>query len=298
MDKDNVKNIDAENIFSNGVLVSLKTRLWGATGKLESDQFEIIDETMDKKYIKTSMTLLKDTNLIDAMKQTRSAAQRFIKAHSIYFPEKSFSFIPKNLIEYVDENLSKYKFEFLEYGKNLVSKLKELELEFSEKHPKLYDPSKYPSVEKLESMIAFEYNFRIFSTPDKKLGIISPEIYKKEMDKFKNDIDQMKKQTINIVCKEIKERIDTLQAQCENAKVNNATLKTIENLLDKFDKIWNGFVDEEEIRKMIKDIKLYVKDTDADMYNWDSDFRQMVANKAIKISKTLENKDFKRSIEF
>ena len=290
--KARTKEVKTGNIFAEGVLVSLRTRLWGATGRLESDMFEIMDDTIDKREIYASMSLLKNTSLIDAMRQTRDSARRYIKSNSIYFPDASFDFIPKHRIEEVAETLDRFQTRFFEYGEDLIETLKDLEDEFRKAHPNLYSPNKYPSRARLRSIFEFKYVFRVFSAPDKELGVISPEMYKREMAKWKEDIDSMKKQTAKIVCKEIADRIDALKEGCETGKITQTTIKAVNGMLEKFDQIWSGFVEEADVRKMIDDVKLYLDGTDAEMLRYDDNFRSMVSNKAAKIALQLENKGF------
>jgi len=291
------RELDTINIFTKGVLVSLRTRLWGATGKLEKDQFSVIDDTIDKRSVHASMDLLKDKTLINAMRQTRSAAQRFIKANSLPFPEVGMDFVPKSRIQFIADKLEKYRAEYLSYGKELVKKLKDLEAEFAEKHPKLYNPAKYPSEARLTYTIRFEYVFRVFSAPDEALGVISPEMYKQEIKKFQADIIKMKENTVGVICKEIKTRIDQLSDQCATGKVNQATLNSFESIMDKFKNVWAGFVDEKDILKIMEDLELYLEGTDASMLRYDDEFRGMVGFKAKEISTTLENKGYKRSLD-
>lgn len=291
------KEINAVNIFSKGVLINLRTRLWGATGKLEDDKYDIIDKDLDKEHIRAYIDLITDKSLITSMIQTRSAAKRFIQAYSLPFPESGFNFVPKDQIQYIVDKLDEYRAEFLSYGASLVDQLKGLEADFAEKHPKLYDASRYPSAEKLSKTIRFEYVLRIFSAPDESLGLISPELYKKEMEKFKADIEDMKAATTAAICKEIKKRIDLLSDQCDTGKINQATLNSFQSIMDKFKTIWTGFVEEKDVIKIMKDLDLYLDGTDANMLRYDSDFRSMVGEKAKDIAKQLENKGFKRSLD-
>lgn len=292
-----VKELNTENIFKQGVLVSLRTRLWGATGQIKDHQFKIIDDTLDKNAIHASMDLLKDRRLILAMRQTRASAQRFIQANSLPFPEIGFAFVPKSRIEKVAEVLDEHRNEFLAYGKELAKEIKKLESDFAEAHPKMYNPEKYPSEAQLLNSIYFEYTFRVFTAPDETLGVISPEMYKAEMRKFKADIQRMKDDTVSIICKELQERIGQLASQCDDGKVNQATLNSFGRLMKKFDTVWGDFVDEADVKSIMKDLDLYLAGTDSAMLKYDDDFRGMVATKAKEISKTLENKGYKRSID-
>jgi hypothetical protein len=107
----------------------------------------------------------------------------------------------------------------------------------------------------------------------------------------------MKENTVGVICKEIKSRIDQLSDQCESGKVNQATLNGFEGIMDKFKNVWTGFVEEKDILKIMEDLELYLDGTDASMLRYDDEFRGMVGFKANEIAKTLENKGYKRSID-
>jgi hypothetical protein len=264
---------------------------------MESSMYEVNDDTIDKKEIIATMSLLKDNRLITAMRQVRNQARNYIKAHSIYFPDANFDFIPKERIEEVADALDRFQEKFFEYGEDLISTLPDLKADFKKKHPAMYEAykDKYPTDDRLRRTFEFKYVFRVFSAPDKELGVISPAMYKKEMAKWRQDIDSMKEETAKMVCKEIANRIEALKEGCETGKISQRTIDSMNGVLEKFDQLWNGFVDEKEVKTMIKDVKLYLEGTDADMLRFDDNFRSMVANKAAKISNQLEDKGFKVS---
>ena len=295
--KAKVLTIDNTNIFSEGVLISFRTRLWGATGKLSDDMYSLADETIDKKKVRASIDLLQDTSLIESMRSLRGQAMRIIAMNSIFSPDKGLHFIRKSRIEYVDGRLLEFQKLFYEIGNELISKVKELEEEFKTAHPKLYNPDKYPSEETLKATIKFEYVFRMFTVPDKELGVISPEIYKREMEKVKADVAEMKKAATAEVCKEIMKRISSLKEQCEEGAISQATLNGFQTFIDRFEKVWDGFIGDKEVQKMAEDIRLYLQDTDADMLTYDDEFRQMVANKSAKIVQALEVKGYSRALD-
>lgn len=290
-----IKEFETKNVFAEGVLVSLRTRMWGATGRLESSMYEINDDTVDKKDVFATMSLLKDVTLIDAMRQVRNKARGYIKANSIYFPDAGFDFVPKKRIAEVAEALEGFRVQFMEISDKLVDTLEALKEEFKEKHPALYDSSKYPSKESLRRSIVFKYVFRVFSTPDEELGVISPQMYQEEMKKWVEDIEAMKEATANIVCKEIASRIEALKEGCETGKISQLTINGFNRLMEKFKNLWSGFVNEKSVNDMMADIELYLEGTSADMLKFDNNFRQLVANKAAKIASQLQNEGYKTS---
>ena len=200
----------------------------------------------------------------------------------------------------IDERLQRYQQEWDEVAEDLANQIVNLKEKFAAKYPALYDPSRYPTAEGLRRSIYFTWSFRQFTVPDREMSVLSPAIYKREMEKFKSDISEMKSMTLNVMANEFVQRIESLKKGCENGTVTPQTITAINGFLSRFDEVWDGFVEEKTIRKMIEDMKEYMDGTDADMIRYDDNFRQLVANKAAQVAEGLKNIDgveLKRAID-
>ena len=257
--------ISAKNIFNNGVMVSLRTSCWGATGKLESNKFEVLNSDIDKeKLVKASITLLDDTTLIENMKKVRQKAKLFIESISIPF---------------------------------LVRKLKNLENDFALNHPELYNPNKYPSESELQSKISFSFVFRVFTPPDE--DILSTALYKKEFKKFKEDIQTMKESTFNLIQQEMLTKFRSLneQIKTEDKFLHKSTLKGVKTLLEKFDNIYFDFVDNKTLKKGLKELKKAFDGLDIDD-NRTEGFKAEIKTLIDKTTKDLKTDKLFRALDF
>lgn len=247
--------ITEKNIFLNGVIISLRTSLWGATGKLESDKFNVNDENIKEDQVKAMFDLLDDKSLIEEMRSIRNKAKNYIYSNSIGSKEHGLDFISKSMVIEIDEKLKAFQNEFVNIGDQLINQLDNLKKEYKKNHPNLYDDSRYPSKERLKNKIYFNWVFRSFAPPDK--DILPSKMYQDELSKFKEDIMIMKEQTTNIVKDEIVKRLSALNKQVENEdkNIHKASLNAIENLIENFEKLWSGFIDNKTLKSCIKDLK-------------------------------------------
>lgn len=291
-----MKIITSKNIFEEGILVSLRTSLWGATGKLESDKYKVNDENIKEDQIHASFDLLDDKSIIEDMKKIRNQAKHYIQLNSISFTERGLDFVPKTKIEEIDQELQKFQIQFLAMGKDFVSKLKDLEKDFAKNHPKLYRANRYPTEEQLSKMIKFEYVFRAFEPPSEKL--LSQKMYKDEIKKFQKDIAGMKESCTSMVQDEIIKRLKALNEQVkdEDKKIHKSTLKAIETMIERFDELWSGFVNNETLKQTIAEIKSAMKGVDiADRK--DEEFKKEMSVLIENATKTLKKDKLLRAID-
>lgn len=303
------RTIEQKNVFSDGVLILFRTRCWGATTRADDNVIQISEDYLPKdkeaaakvrKMIRAQMDLLDDKTLLEQLNQIRSEAKRYIHRNSIPFPAPNMVFVPKNRIVDIDERLQRYQQEWEEVAEDLVEQLDSLKEKFKAKYPELYDEASYPSKASLRSRIYFNWSFRQFTVPDREMSVLSPEIYKREVAKFKQDIAEMKSMTLNVMANEFIQRIEALKKGCETGNITPQTVTAINGFLSRFDDVWDGFIEEKKIRKLVQEIKDYMDGTDAGMIRYDDNFRQIVANKAAQVAESLQKIDgveLKRAID-
>lgn len=288
--------VTEKNIFQNGIIVSLRTSLWGGTGKLESDKFNVNDENLKQDQITAIFDLLDDKSIIEEMKSVRNKAKNFIYSKSISSKERGLDFISKSQVIDVNERLKEYQKEFVSLGKDLIKQLDKLKSDYKKNHPNLYDESRYPSPERLKNKIYFEWVFRAFQPPDETL--LPSKLYQKELDKFKKDIVEMKESTTNMVKDEIIKRLSSLNTQVQDKEKNihKGTLNAIETLIDNFDQLWSGFIDDKSLKKCIKELKSSFKLLDIEERKEET-FKEEIKTMIDNATNTLKKGRFRRSIE-
>lgn len=285
--KSNKLGKESSNVFMDGVLVYLKVRAWGATAKLDSSMLpdELPDEivrAVRDLLTPEGMALLKD------YQRVRNEAKGWLYRNSIPFPVDGMVFIRKELIEKANEVLADLQRQAFEIRDEFVGVVKDLEADYAKEYPKFYDPAKYPSKQQLLGRFIFRWSFRVFEPPNSDLKVLSPAQYKQEVSKFKDDVKRMKEDTLTIVASSIVDRLSMLSKQCEDDAVYTATVESVDRLLEKVDTVFKGFINDNSISKAIKDIRMYMDGTDAEMLRADEDFRSVVGDKMKAITEEIQ----------
>jgi len=125
-------------------------------------------------------------------------------------------------------------------------------------------------------------------------------MYKEEMRKFKEEMQEVKDMTLDACKAEMLKKIDSLKKQCIDDNINTATVNAVNDFLEKFDRLYSDFVDEKAVRDMIADVREYMNGTEADYLRADDTFRKMVGDKMSEVSESLQaipDKKAKRRIE-
>lgn len=272
--------------FANGAMIHLFARCWRASGRL--DDKHLGDLPVD--LVRATYDLLKDKTLLEVVWDVRGEADKLIGFNSLPCPIPGLHFVPKRLIPEINEKLKEIKVRFWVTVDEFISDYARLVQEYAVAYPELYEPSKYLSETALRGRFYFEWTFRHFSVPDVALGVLPPELYEEEMRKFKQEMRTMADMAVSVVGQEFLAKIKVLKDQCLDplGNVNTATVNAIHSFLDRFDRLWDGYVGHSQLKQMIAECREYMVGTDAPMLRADDDFRQLVGRKMGEITGQLD----------
>jgi len=295
------------NAFSNGVLVNLEIyRGWGASIQLPDEELG----ELPKEIVKGIQDLLlkEDRDLLNELQVLKSKAQGWVARNSIPFSVSGFMFLPKDKIEEANEKLKEFKTEYFEAAQKVANRLGGMEESYKAKFPKYYRAGQYRTKEQFLRKIVFRWSFRMFSVPDQEMNILSPELYKEEVKKFKEEIKRTSDDLIGIITKEFYRKISELKKACDpNAEkeLNGKTVGAIIRFLDKFDSLYDGFVFHKDLKKMVGEVKEIIgDDTSTEMASYlkeGDEYRDLVGKELQRVLDTLKalpDEPIKRALDF
>lgn len=282
-----------QDTFSNGVLLHCEIRMWGASAKLDSGllaQLGISDRLLLDQISAVRSVLTKEGNeLLGQYRTIKSEVKSWIFRNSLPFPVEGFVFVPKTLIERCDNYLKQRQEEAQMIVDTICPMIKQLEADYAAKFPKLYDASKYPSESSLRNHFAFRWTFRVFAPPSEQMMVLPPNVYKEEVERFKQDINRMRTMTLSAVGNALLDRVKSLSEQCENDAVKTNTVESVKRFLERFDEVFSGFVSNEKLQQLIGSVKEYMDGTDASMLSADDEFRSVVGAKMKEVVSEIKN---------
>jgi len=295
-----IEKVNDESVFKKAVLLACKFRGWGGTKKVNlKELLNVSEDNVWEKKIRAMQELLDDKgmDLLSAIRQNRTGVKTRIKYWACHFPIDGLDFVWLDHVDRVEELLVAGKQRDEELVEDFVSYYTQAQQNFATEYPELYDEANYPTEAWVKSKFKFNWSWTSMG-PNEQLKTVSPELLRQEREKFKQDIAEIKRYTVNQVAKELIERINSLSKQCDDGKINSATVSGIDNFLERVNNVFRGLVDDADLTKMVSDVREYMKGTDAEMLRVDESFRGMVSDKMKKVTETIENKTLKRSLEF
>ena len=234
-----------ENMFEKGCLVQLSISKWGGVKKITDNQ---LAEMTDTHEWLTATKKLVDPESLKPICKIGNAARTYLTSVSLPFPIQGMVFIPKEMISRVDQRLEEFKAEFNQTISTFIrdyDKLRETAMVYL---AGLFNEVDYPV--QVEKKFSFAWRFIILDVPNGKSGILSPEIYEREKEKFIQTMEEARTMAIESLREEFAsmvERITERFTQNGDGKpkvFKNATVESFYEFFETF-KERNIFRDEQ-----------------------------------------------------
>jgi len=233
-----------ENMFEKGCLIQLSISKWGGVKKISDSQ---LAQMTDVHEWLTATKKLVDPESLKPICKVGNAARTYLAGISLPFPIQGMVFIPKEMITRVDGRLEEFKSEFHQTVTAFLKdydKLRETAMVYL---GDLFNEIDYPLY--VEKKFSFTWRFIILDVPNGKSGILSPEIYEREKEKFIQTMEEARNMAIESLREEFSsmvERITERFTQNGDGKpkvFKNATVESFYEFFETF-KERNIFRDE------------------------------------------------------
>lgn len=268
-----------------GVFCQLKMGRWDARTRIPTSK---LGRSIPVEIIRARQDTIEDRTLLKDLTTIRRSAKGVLKRNSLPFPIDGLFWIPKDKIPNIDDQFTRFKKQYEKRIDKLCNNIKKMEQEFKDKYPDYYNKKNYPSQNSLRKKFYFHWNFLHFTVPSKKVKILSPELYRKEKEKFDQMISQMEEMTVNLIGNSLLNRINKLTSQCESGKINNGTVNSIDRILKRWKSLWEGHIDEAKLKTIMNMLKKQMKGVSTERLKNNEDFRNKLGKKLNDISKKIK----------
>lgn len=296
----NTNTVNENNIFEKGMLINLSMGSFSGRKKLDQDQLE----NLPKEIVRGVHDLFEHAfkEKLEAISKHDAETRGKVKSLSVPFPIDGIYFLSYNRIETVIDYLDGRKKSRRELVEEVLANYEEAKNSFAKKYPAYYAKAqyKYPTKAKLAGRFYFEYQFLKISAPDKN-PMISPEQYKREMEKFRETITNMKQEVVGIIYQELSDLTNRLKHQSKDGKMNQRTFNNLHKFFEQIDSTYSEFIDRQDLQETINKVKAGIKGMSADMLR-DNDAQRAKFHKAISALtaeiQALPDVETKRAIDF
>lgn len=273
-----------QDLFQEGVLCQLKMGRWDARVKLPKHKLGDVP----KEIIRGVQDIIEDRTLLQDLATIRRTAKGLLQRTSLPFPIDGVFWVPKEKVPELDEAFKEFQAEKDTRLDNLLQNIAKMKRRFKRKYPDYYEEKYYPGKNQLRKKFYFYWNFFQMSIPDKKAGILSPAMVKKETEKLRGMVKQMEEMTVNIIGNMLFERVNKLSKQCAGEKINAGTVHSIERFIKRWDDLWREHVDQKQVKMIMSRLKKEMKSTTAERLKDNDDFREKMGEKMGSIMKKMK----------
>lgn len=269
------------NIFEQGCLIQLNVSIWGGRIKLPSARLNV---DADPALIKAIKYLI-DRDCLKPMEKERNAARSYVYGKTLPFPIPGVHFIPKDLIRPVDQTLPEFQMRFNEKVSYFVNNFEIFIQSAQLRLNQLFDPSEYPT--DIRSKFSFSWRFLVVDSPGRS-GILTPEIYAREQEKFQRTIDEFNELAMVTLRTRFSEMIDHAVERLSGEKkvFRDTLIGNIRQFLDDFRQL--NIRNDRALEEQVTRCKLILDGVDPSTLRSDDGFRREIAQKMTAVQGQLD----------
>jgi len=272
-------------LLQDGVLCQLKMGRWDARVRLPKNKF---GRNVPKEIVRGMQDVVEDRTLLKDLATIRRSAKGLLQRNSLPFPVDGVFWVPKEKVVDLDNAFKEFRAERAVRLKKLIKNMSKIKSSFKKKYPDYYKEKYYPSESKIKSKFYFRWHFFQMGVPDKKSGILSPAMVKKETEKLRGMVAQMEEMTMNLVGNMLFARVQKLAKQCDSENINSGTVASLERFLKRWDDLWHDHVDQKQMKMIISRLKKEMKSTTAERLKGNEDFRNKMGENLGSLMKKLK----------
>jgi hypothetical protein len=279
-----------------GVLCILETHSWGASKRIPIEKINKNEKL--SKWIRANKGLI-DKEALATINSKIGEAVNLVKNNALPFPIRGVNFIPKDLIIEISEKLNNMMIELNELINNFAEKYDEYVNAAKIELADFFNEEDYP--QDIKSKFGLNYRFLELSVPG-EVNKISPKLYKEEMDKFKNMMEQARHEGILFLREGFATVISSIVNSItgvstgESKGIRKESVEKVENFFEEF-KNKNIFKDD-ELLQLIENARNAMFGVSSKDINQSEGLRKHITKEMEKVKDELEKSitSYKRKI--
>jgi len=195
----------SENIFTRGCLIQLSVSKFGGVKKINKSKLSSMVDQAEHDWV-TATKKLVDPESLKPICKINNAARNWLATISLPFPINGLVFVPKDLINTVDEKMIDFKIKFNEAVQNFILDYSRLRDTAKIYLGELFNEVDYPI--DIGSKFNFNWRFIVLDVPNGDTKLLAPEVYAREKEKFIQTIEEARGMAINALREEFCQMVE------------------------------------------------------------------------------------------
>jgi len=196
-----------ENIFQKGCLVQMSVSKWGGVKKIDKSKLSNMVDQAESDWV-TATKKLVDPQSLKPICKINNSARSWLATISLPFPITGMVFVPKDLINTVDQKLDEFKIKFNEAVQYFIQDYTYLRETAKTYLGELFNEIDYPV--NIGDKFNFNWRFIILDVPNGDTQILAPEVYAREKEKFIQTMEEARCMAIDALREEFSQMVERI----------------------------------------------------------------------------------------
>lgn len=226
--------MNAENIFKEAALLQLNATCWQIDKKLPQ---ALLEEVGNTEYLRGRKLILPQDSTA-MIKQVVGKARNYLRRIALPFPINGCVLAPKKLIPEIQEELQKLEREYLNQVDDFLywypQTIEDARVNLGE----LFNSCDYPTTEQVKSRFRFQWRYIVIGPSVSR--VLPPSIYKDEVIKFKNLMEQARQEAIVALRQEFADLVSNIADKLSGSedgkpkRLRDAAVANLQEFLNSF----------------------------------------------------------------
>lgn len=266
--------VTAENMFREAALLQLTATCWQLDKKLPQS---MLADVGNVDFLRGRKLLLapESTALI---KQHIGKARNYLRKISLPFPIKGCVLVPKKLIPEIQEHLKEIEWHYNSAVEDFLYWYPQTVKDAKESLGELFDECDYPTQEAVKNK--FRFQWRYITIGPSVSRVLPPSIYKEEVKKFQELMEQARSEAITALREEFVDLVSNIADKLQNhddgrpRRLRDAAVENLKQFLDNFSS--RNIFEDAQLSELVEQCRGIITNTNANAIRGNTQVREEV----------------------
>ena len=266
--------VTAENMFREAALLQLTATCWQLDKKLPQS---MLAEVGNVDFLRGRKLLLAPDSTA-LIKQHIGKARNYLRKISLPFPIKGCVLVPKKLIPEIQEHLKEIEWHYNSAVEDFLYWYPQTVKDAKESLGELFDECDYPTQEAVKNK--FRFQWRYITIGPSVSRVLPPSIYKEEVKKFQELMEQARSEAITALREEFVDLVTNIADKLQNhddgrpRRLRDAAVENLKQFLDNFSS--RNIFDDSQHAELVEQCREIITNTNANAIRGNTQVREEV----------------------
>lgn len=266
--------VTAENMFREAALLQLTATCWQLDKKLPQS---MLADVGNVDFLRGRKLLLAPDSTA-LIKQHIGKARNYLRKISLPFPIKGCVLVPKKLIPEIQEHLKEIEWHYNSAVEDFLYWYPQTVKDAKESLGELFDECDYPTQEAIKNKFRFQWRYITIGPSISR--ILPPSIYKEEVKKFRELMEQARSEAITALREEFVDLVTNIADKLQNhddgrpRRLRDAAVENLKQFLDNFSS--RNIFEDAQLAELVEQCRGIITNTNANAIRGNTQVREEV----------------------